>query len=211
MTDNIKLHPRFNDAEKANAVDCYDQEEVCAAFGCDAHVHTPNIAMLSKVADVIFNPVTIKTWDQGSWGFQPDQENVAVLTKPEGTEALVAVQCTTSFCFAGHTVLMEGAEMDWENGEATTIVVRDEKNNGLRVEGRTVEHCYFRGTDNQLYYGSIEFLARHLLGLYDDQANELFSGNNTLAKLETLLDDLGVEVFIDNDLVERRHSSNGRG
>lgn len=192
------LREIFTKKEKDSALEVDGQYDTCAAFNCEGtDTHEVNIPLLRKILeDKVFNPTTRSGWDQSKWGFLPDLE----LTNKNSTEQLsvLPVECKTAFCVAGHVVNETGNEMDWKSGDTEIFEIDDD----VEIYGYSVGQAFFRGKNNVVYRGQIEDIATHLLGLTNQQAGKLFSGDNTMEQIRDLAEDLGVEGLVIPEVVE---------
>src|SRR5882672_2525517 len=100
-----------------------------------------------------------ETWQQGTWAINFD------LMRERGQEGVQEVNCGTACCIAGHAVARAGYEFVWPNHSAQTELAIDGDGN-LRL---------------------IETLAAEILGLDENQADELFSAANELDEIRELI------------------------
>lgn len=127
-------------------------------------------------------------WNQGNWftRFAPDESDAE------------ATACKTSFCYAGHVAVLEGAKTpttDHSWGVAPNL-------EPVRwVDSRAgcgVPHCESCNGNQQLYDAMpegtvhVSTFARERLGLTEEEGEVLFDGGNTLEELRVI-----VEGFID--------------
>jgi hypothetical protein len=108
--------------------------------------NTVNVDLFRKVMVQVYRDPN--TWDQTQWGRQPADE-----------------ACKSSHCFAGHAVILAGAEPIW-----TANSVRDEF-------GAHVTTLHFmdmvRTPDGEVHYTSV--YGRQVLGLNHAQSKALFN------------------------------------
>lgn len=80
----------------------------------------------------------------------------------------IRTACGTTYCFAGHTVMMRGHEIDWSLGDASEDSAGSVKG-AVRIEG---------GWENR-----ISQVAAYELGLDEDQQEGMFISAGSLADL----------------------------
>jgi hypothetical protein len=150
-----------------------------------------NIPMLQAELDrITANP---ERWDQGGWAslrqdIQPEEvgvsDGLAEASLPGDHDWLPVVDCRTAYCLAGGVaahngytfIVPEASDLD------ASYVVRDTilaGRNSIRVE-------HGGGDPRQL----ASDVARLLLGLNHDEADDLFHADNTLLELWTLAEAL---------------------
>lgn len=163
------------------------RETKCLIAGCSG-IHYPDLPLLRKIFEYI--EAHPEEWDQGSWGKAFDLPPLRRLRDERGRftggfERLKAEEiahCGTSFCVAGHATNLAGANLVKDGSHLYT--------EGLRVYAK----CEYQG---RTYY--ISELARHLLGLTEYEADNLFAAGNDFDDVREYCEEIAStvgEVFL---------------
>lgn len=112
--------------------------------------------------------------------------------------------CGTAYCFAGHAVLMTQGDVFIDESLVDTAkrdyssVFLDRLSKTLRddlLEDPDVLVSVFAIDGEMMSVVEVHETAMFLLGLTDEQADELFQGSNTLADLEAYIDEYEAELL----------------
>lgn len=99
-----------------------------------------------------------QTWNQNVWAIDWD------LGRERG-QSIMGNVCGTAYCFAGHAVVRAGYRIVWPNHSIQSELAEDDKGN----------------------VHEIETLAQNILGLDEDQAEELFGASNELEHIRVAI------------------------
>ena len=114
--------------------------------------------------EVTYITVFPERWNQGDWVVANEEVKWDTSREPE--------PCGTMGCLAGNAVINAGGRLKWEKGMWYDYSTNDYK------EYWKTEYVFLPA--NEEYPEHIETAARDLLGLNSEQADALFSGDNTL-------------------------------
>lgn len=95
--------------------------------------------------------------------------------------------CGTKFCFAGNAAVLNGAKPLWDD-IAESISVRDPEGHWKTVLSFPMRAVYWEDEYSQERADSPFRYGRDILGLTEDEADELFNGYNTVEVLRRMVD-----------------------
>jgi hypothetical protein len=124
-----------------------------------------NFELMDQTLGVIES--NLGRWDQLHWGVRR-----ALPERRQREKELKRHVCETAFCFAGHTALIARPDLPW--------VERDKWRHVIAVHDSV--------TDPKTGYStSMKAVAMEALGLYYDEAELLFDGENSLPKIKRII------------------------
>lgn len=137
-----------------------------------------NYELLDAIMDYIKNHP--QTWMQESWFKMIDLETGKVRYESQIQEVEEINSCGAAFCFAGHVALAEGFPAPpKDNYSSWERIVNPES--------------------TEYYYESVDEFATKRLGLNYDQADALFSADNSMETLEKMVKALHLAPNVDGE------------
>lgn len=141
-----------------------------------------NIELLDKVLNHI--QAQPYTWDQDVWRTFGNDTNFKTVTDDNKSKDVLAVDCGTSFCFAGWACQLSNEPAEWHSKTTLYANEADIEQHGDEVDTaggfKVIEPGY---------------RAQRLLGLDNDQAEAMFAEGRTMEELENYIEQIkaGVE------------------